>query len=300
MELKCLPHDHDVESVTFSADGKYLLTITGNITAKKSTPPTDYRSAQMWEIATGKRINKVPLLETRGVAFSPDGRFLAVRSESLPPEVAESSNVDRNNSVYLVDFETGRKIKDFHHDGSVINVLFNPSGDSIATSAEDGTITVWDYAGPRLWMRHDNDSTDFLKYSSDGKYLAAIGASIRVWEARTGRRVSKWGIDGAEDASFSPDSAYLATRSRDLIQGPNENAVNVWCVHTGEEVARIKISSSVSSFAFSPDGTRIAVAGSAGQLELWCWNSKTLIREACERLTTQRLSDPQLRKACVD
>jgi WD40 repeat protein len=300
-ELKRLQHDHDVESIAFSADGKYLLTTTDDIQAAESTPPTDYRSAQMWEVATGKRINRVSLLEARhGIAFSPDGRFLAVSSGALPPAIGESPEVNRHNSVYLVDFETGRKVKRFHHDGSVTDVLFNPGGDSMATGTEDGTITVWDHAGPRLWMRHDNESIGLLKYAPNGKYLAAIGASIRVWEARTGREVSRWSIEDADDASFSPDSAYLATRSSDLSQGPRENALRVWYVSTGEEVARIKLSSGVSSFAFSPDGERIALAGSAGQLEVWLWVSKTLIREACEQLSAEHLPDPQFWKACRD
>jgi WD40 repeat protein len=88
------------------------------------------RTARVWEVATGRLVAVLPHAgPVSGVAFSPNGRFLAAASGSAPT---------------IWDLESQRPLVQlFGHSGAVDAVDFSPKGSSIVTGGADRTVRIW-------------------------------------------------------------------------------------------------------------------------------------------------------------
>ncbi len=103
-----------------------------------------------------------------------------------------------------------------------------------------GVVMVAAIAGGWLWVRSS--------------------PSLRVFSGHTGAVTS---------LAWSPDSAHLATGSRD-------KSVRVWNVATGETERILQRSpQGIDSVSWSPDGARIAAASGADASAIYLWNAFT-------------------------
>ncbi len=126
------------------------------------------------------------------------------------------------------------------HKDSVTSVVFDPKGNSFASSSLDGTIKFWNI--------------------QDGTNTRTIQLAAKV-----------------QTLAFSPDGSILASGMRQE-NGTNFPKVHFWNPNTGEELAAFKdISSSVRFLAFSPHGEHILI-GSQKQTPS-IWNVKSLEKE---------------------
>ena len=119
--------------------------------------------------------------------------------------------------------------------------------------------------------RHD-DGVSALAYSPDGRFLASLCRDrvVRLWEAATGRLVSRFQEQDIEfqALAFSPDSSALAAAGGNVQTGSN-HAVHLWDTATGREIRQLSgHDSTVLGLAFSPDGARVLAVGSA-QMVMW-------------------------------
>ena len=106
-----LKHDQAVTSATFSADGKWLLTVAEN-------------SARLWEVATGKpgetlkHDNRV-----HSALFSPDGKWIVTAAENLSARVWDAENgkpltetpesKNWKSGIFGLDAATGKQVWKF-------------------------------------------------------------------------------------------------------------------------------------------------------------------------------------------
>jgi WD40 repeat protein len=92
---------------------------------------------QLWEVTSGRILQTLRGHTARVgcVAFSPDGRFLAIGSQ--------------DRSVIVWDIATGEEMWTFRgHQDRVALVAFSPDGRRLASASGDGTIKVWDTSPP--------------------------------------------------------------------------------------------------------------------------------------------------------
>jgi len=125
--------------LAFSPDGRLLASINSNWKrrGKKADPAaaTGY-AIHLWETATGAGVLTFPAEDgnTR-VAFSPDGRLLAVAAPS--------------QEILVWDLRRGRELRRFKgFDAAVTWLAFAPDGRRLVSGLDDSTLLVWD-VGPR-------------------------------------------------------------------------------------------------------------------------------------------------------
>ncbi|MFD8767159.1 WD40 repeat domain-containing protein, partial [Streptomyces mirabilis] len=153
--------------------------------------------------------------EVSRVAFSPDGRFLAVASGNV---IRLWDPVRRTSGGAALTVPPGE----------VYSVAFSPDGRLVAASSSDGTLRVWDAV--RRTLNGEADTVPIerfysVAFSPDGLLLATGSADgkVQVWDAarRTpvGDPLTGDPLTGHTEeiysVAFSPDGLLLATGSAD-------------------------------------------------------------------------------------
>ncbi|RMH74544.1 MAG: hypothetical protein D6681_23010 [Calditrichaeota bacterium] len=185
------------------------------------------------------------------VVFSPDGRYLATRSD--------------DNTVALVSVSGGEEVARIRHEGPVREVVFSPDGGYLATRSKDGTAALVSVSGGEevARIRHEGEVREVV-FSPDGRYLATrsrdnTAALVAVSGGEEVARIRHGGP--VLDVVFSPDGRYLAT-------GSDDGTAALVSVSGGEEVARIRHGDDVEEVVFSPDGRYLATGSRDGTAAL--------------------------------
>ncbi|MDQ0764789.1 nSTAND1 domain-containing NTPase [Streptomyces canus] len=139
----------------------------------------------------------------RRVAFSPDGRTLAV--------VDIEAGGDQ---VRLLDATTGRTQRTINPSAQFLSAFaFSPDGGTLATvSGSRGSVTMWDARTGRLQdsFRVEGEVAS-LAFSPDARTLAASSArGVQLWDLATGQTRLTLPTRSPEAAAFSPDGRTLA------------------------------------------------------------------------------------------
>jgi WD40 repeat protein/tRNA A-37 threonylcarbamoyl transferase component Bud32 len=193
----------------------------------------------------------------RKVAFSPDGKRLAVASN--------------DNTVKVWDTQTGRELLSLRGPtGAVDSVAFGPDGKRLASGGPmkdyvTGEVKVWDAQTGQELLALKSDHW-LVAYSPDGTRLATGSSghaerkgspgSVKLLDAQTGQALLtlKGHTGGLWSLAFSPDGKRLASASYEEVK--------VWDTQTGQELLALK--DGAESVTFSPDGKRLASARGTG------------------------------------
>ena len=143
--------------------------------------------------------------DIRALAFSPDGKTLAVGS----------------NELLLWDVEC-RKVaaKLEGHTGGVSALAFAADGKTLVSGGRDGKVLVWDVAGRRVRttievQQSGGKGVRCVAVTSDGKRVASGSGAPNVatlWDAGTGKaRATLNHTSPVKSLSFSANGLLLAT-----------------------------------------------------------------------------------------
>jgi WD40 repeat protein len=203
------------------------------------------------------------------VAFSPDGRRLASGSWS--------------GHVMIWDTVTGallHTLPEHHHPVSAL--AFSPDGRRLVSACFDRSLIVWDATtGQRLHTLRGHDGLVLgvaFSPDPDGLRLASVGEdkTVHVWEAATGREVLdlRGHTQASQCVAFSRDGLRLASASLD-------GTIRVWdATPLQENEAQEAFTLSQDAYevwtvAVSPDGERIASAGSGVDTPVTVWEVRS-------------------------
>ena len=211
-----------------------------------------------------------------------------------------SSSFDSTGSE-IVTLWNGETTASFRHETVVVAAAVSPDGRLLATGGWDKAITLWslETGKPIRVLSGHTGEIHALAFSPDGRLLVSSGAykweylegedgstlrpgrphafrgdgegSIRfyaaddsqndttakVWEVKSGRNIGTLGHQKiVTEIVFSPDGSRVATASG--------KQVNMWCTKTWKAIATLD-TAAIESFAFSPDGTLLAVGGARNE-----------------------------------
>ncbi|MBD2165561.1 PD40 domain-containing protein [Calothrix membranacea FACHB-236] len=286
-KIATFPASADLGEVSFSPKGNYL--IAGDIRSG------DYQVWNISDLQNPQPVKGLAAAEDKftNIAFSPDEKYIAIANLG-------------DGIVKVFDIASGN-VKKHTTKEIVTKVAFSPNGKYIAL-AGDKTTQLWDLESDRKLppLSHEG-AINTITFSPDGNYIATASEdkTFKLWEVESGKNIYSRSHGNAVNAiAFSPDGKYLATSANTDLGGGEavgilrgDNAVRIWEVKNGKQVARLSNEGQINRLAFSPDGKYVMakpyVSEETGQSEkggtpsayLWLWQTDDLIQQACVRLT---------------
>ncbi|MEL7037630.1 MAG: sugar-binding protein [Cyanobacteria bacterium J06592_8] len=254
-------HKNTVLSVSFSLDGQRIASASEDNTIKlwnregKLIQTLEDHTAAVWS-----------------VAFSPDSQKLVSASD------------DKTIKIWNREGELQTSLEG--HQKGVNTVSFSEDGEYIASASSDQTIKLWSRDGIIISTieGHRDTVNQVSLFSTSQIQLASASkdGTIRLWSLPVLPTVYQPSDYRISRVSFSPNSAIVASPSRDLVT--EKPAVVLWDSQTRTRVKTFLSSGDrvVYRVSFSPNGKKIASTSDDQTVRIWSIygeDFKTLIHQ---------------------
>ncbi len=279
-----------VTTVTYHPEGRILAA-------------GQYGQVTLWDLQQGQpqRVITAGLLAVHDLAFSPDGRWLAIAG----------GRAAVSGTIHLIEWASGRLRCTLRgHDDVVAKVAFSPDSGVLVSASYDQTLVQWDLAANRQLRRIEAHSAPVVDVAfapngtwyvsasqdrtlrvfdrrsgncmrtlagmtepifavavrPDGQRIVSSGRQSELywWDARTGKSLSRQ--IGHDVAVFA---VAFDRQGEQLISAGADRTLRQWRADSGDAIRRIMTSHANYTVALRPDGKQIASGGSNGLVQLW-------------------------------
>lgn len=252
-------HDHAINSLAFSPDGRQMATGTANLGD----------ATKVWTLVGKSKTPRIPTggLKHEGLAFTADGQRLVSWMWGLEGNDRFFSRIKIWNPA------TGKEVppaRDFEY--FVRSEMLSPMGTMLALS-QNGLEMIDLSTGRQQFIIPEKTESE-LRFSRDGQRFARVrkDGAIVVCDAKTGHEICVLPDAGSpfegsmrsrhdtlsQVMAFHRDGQQLAAKS------PG-GWIKIWDLTTGKERGAIK--SGTYGFAFTADGKRLVTV--ARDVQLW-------------------------------
>jgi len=262
-------HVGTVRAVAFSPDGKALASGSKDSTLKiwdltRKQEPLVLIS-QLKNRTVRKDYSNHPsigsevrgsIANAAGMAFSPDGKFLATSS--------------MDGTAKLWEISSGNELHTLKgHSGPIRSIALSHDGERLVTGSFDHTAKLWDLKSGRELLTFKGHSARIhsVAISPDGKLLATGSAdrTLKLWDINTGIEIDtlRGHTGNVWSVAFMPDNTKLVTGSMDA------NAI-IWdYAHNKKLMILTGHFAGITSAAFSQNGKMLATASGDRSAKLW-------------------------------
>jgi WD40 repeat protein/serine/threonine protein kinase len=178
---------------------------------------------RIWNLATLNEERSHPVPAVRLVAFSPDGRQLAV--------------VGEGKEISLLDAMTGvEQARCQGHTDFINSLSYSADGSRLLSAGRDRVLRLWDpHTGEAQGTLQGHIAEVFCAvFHPGGTRIASAGRdrAIRLWDATTGLEIIqlKGHADYVFSLAFSPDG-------RTLVSGSGDTTVRIWDTFSASRVS---------------------------------------------------------------
>lgn len=255
----CLPiieHEGYVYSVSYSQDGKYLLTSSEDKTAK------------VWDSLTGCLLRNFK-----------DGHSEALECASFSHDGKRVLTGSNDHTAIIWDVESESVLQILPHDFCVESAVFQKDGLHIITA--DKNVKVWDLTTSKFdCYDYPVNNKDSIDLSPDGIYVAVASKwNIRIIQlyqesspivCLTGDTHLRRGF-----ASFSPDGKKIVSIDN------NYGRMQIWDAHNGILLKSIftEHKKNIQTIFYSPNGKHIITSSYDGLIKIWDAHSFSFLFE---------------------
>lgn len=293
-------HQAMVEAITFSKDGKWLVSAAGE-------------EIILWETNTGK--------ELRRMAQAPEYVMDMVFLDNTNQIIVSG----RKGMLLLYDLKTGKVIHNFiGHKANIPSIDLNAEANKLVSASADGQVKVWDLATKASLLNLEVAGTPFqetvfrqgsiwawaktgkvfnwnskgtllqtlelptqdiyaVAFSPDGKSMAlgrenpsgkdAFISLFSLDEKRILRDMNAYNNDtpikGLHQLAFSPDGKYILAGGGDVFTLRLKPMLGLWDASTGKDLQSFSTQDldGIAAVAFLPQGNRVIAGGRNMQLQ---------------------------------
>lgn len=274
-----------IDGFSFSPDGR--LAATRDLFDKK---------VRLWEVESGKLVSTLSGLKSRvdkmkavqikrevfaPIAFSPNGEMILTERNDDTVDVWEvstgklratlehdtqSSSIKDSLKAVLLPFGGTVPVL-------VLQEMFSPDGQAIATYNGDKSPKLWDAETGQLkaTLAGHSDRVYALGFSKDGKLVFTLssGMEVKLWDAETGQL--RWTFGGGEDKLIG---FALSPAGQIGVSTHPGKEPRLWDMTTGKVKVALPDRKATAAI-FGPDGRTVVTARIGERHPVKLWDAET-------------------------
>lgn len=296
-------HQHKVNSVEYSQDGRYLISAGWDNTVIKwnlenavskqvlrghanniwdCTISLDRRyigSASMdnsfiiWDFESGKQVFRYKIepssIINRGAIPEWDRKFPnSVYDIEFSPDNKFIAIASADHLIRIFDLSSFELIKTLNlHNAWVLELIFSEDGKFLISGGYQSEIIIWEtesFTPIQILKNKDSGNGSFVLTDNNSKLLTVGDSTIHTWDIKKGEIINSLAAPHAlQGFHFIRDGKYV-------ISSAEDHTVRIWSTESGNTIwVYHNPKPEIGGIAISPDGLYLAVATPESDILIW-------------------------------